>query len=149
MAKSAAIAPLTVMPMSNVRVMAQIVAMAPIKPAAAARVVTTTKTENRPQTAPSVDPGLKPNQPNHRIRTASPTYGIECPGITLGRLSRPEYLPWRGPSRSRAAKAPVAPIRWTTVEPAKSCMPKFADSQPPPKIQCETIGEISDENTTA
>ena len=93
----------------------------------------------RPPTAWSVEPGLNPNQPNHRISTASPTSGMLWPGITLGLPSRP-YLPCRGPSRSRAAKAPVAPIRWTTVEPAKSCMPKVFTSQPPPKIQWLTIG---------
>jgi hypothetical protein len=59
------------------------------------------------------------------------------------------YLPWRGPSSSSAASAPVAPIRCTTVEPAKSCMPKFAWSQPPPKIQWLMIGYIRALNTTA
>ena len=68
-----------------------------------------------------------------------PTSGMECPGIARG-LPRASYFPRRGPSRSRAASAPVAPIRWTTVEPAKSCMPAFLASQPPPKIQCEMIG---------
>ena len=82
---------------------------------------------------------MKPNQPNQRMKTPSPTSGMLWPGITFGFPSGP-YLPWRGPSRSNAAKAPVAPIRWTTVEPAKSCIPKFFASQPPPKIQWLTIG---------
>ena len=62
-----------------------------------------------------------------------------CPGIARGLPSGP-YLPLRGPSSSSAASAPVAPIRWTAVEPAKSCMPTFACSQPPPKTQSEAIG---------
>ena len=47
---------------------------------------------------------------------------MECPGITRGLPSGP-YLPLRGPSSSSAASAPVAPMRCTAVEPAKSCMP--------------------------
>ena len=62
-----------------------------------------------------------------------------CPGIARGLPSAP-YLPRRGPSSSSAASAPVAPIRWTAVEPAKSCMPTLAWSQPPPNTQCEPIG---------
>ena len=84
--------------------------MAPITPAAAARFVTTTTSAKRPPIAPSVEPGLKPNQPNQRMKTPSPTSGMLWPGITFGFPSGP-YLPWRGPNRSKAAKAPVAPIR--------------------------------------
>ena len=68
-----------------------------------------------------------------------PNSGIECPGIARGLPSEPN-LPRRAPSSSSAANAPLAPIRWTTVEPAKSCMPTDAASQPPPKIQCAPIG---------
>ena len=93
----------------------------------------------RPSIALSVEPGLKPNQPSHRISTPRPNSGIEWPGIARGLPSVP-YLPRRAPSSSSAASAPVAPIRWTAVEPAKSCMPRFACSQPPPKTQCEPIG---------
>jgi hypothetical protein len=46
----------------------------------------------------------------------------------------------RGPSRSRPAKAAVAPLRWTTVEPAKSWEPKWLISQPPPNSQWLIIG---------
>ena len=62
-----------------------------------------------------------------------------CPGIARG-LPSWAYLPCLGPSSSSAARAPVAPIRCTAVEPAKSCMPTFACSQPPPNTQCEAIG---------
>ena len=136
-----AIAPLPAMPMSIVLRIRYMVDTAAITPAAAARFVTSTISANRlpiPAAAspkmPRVEPGLNPNQPSHRIRTPSPTSGIECPGIARG-LPPFVYLPRRGPSSSSAARAPVAPIRWTTVEPAKSCMPMLTCSQPPPKIQ--------------
>ena len=113
--------------------------MAARTPAQAASWVTTTTSVKRPSSALSVDPGLNPNQPSHRISTPRPNSGMLCPGIARGLPSGP-YLPRRGPSNSRAASAPVAPIRWTAVEPAKSCMPTLTCSQPPPKTQCEAIG---------
>ena len=109
-------------------------------PAAAARFVTTTISAKRPSAVPSVEPGLNPNQPSHRIRTPRPKIGIEWPGIARGLPSGP-YLPLRGPSRSSAANAPVAPERWTTVEPAKSCTPLPTEARkPPPKIQWAISG---------
>ena len=72
------------MPMSKVRTCSWLVAIAPSTPAAAARLVTTATSAKRPSTAPSVEPALKPNQPNHSISTASPTSGMEWPGITFG-----------------------------------------------------------------
>ena len=127
------------MPMSKVRTRRWLTASAPSTPAAAARLVTTATSAKRPPIAPRVEPALKPNQPNQSTSTARPTSGMLWPGITLGLPSLP-YLPCRGPSSSSAASAPVAPIRCTTVEPAKSCMPKLACSQPPPKIQWLMIG---------
>ena len=62
-----------------------------------------------------------------------------CPGIARGFPSLP-YFPRRAPSSSSTARPPVAPIRWTAVEPAKSCMPTLDCSQPPPKTQCDPIG---------
>ena len=119
-----------------------------ITPAAAARFVTRTISAKRLPIAPSVEPGLNPNQPSHRISTPRPTSGMEWPGIARGLPSGP-YLPIRGPSSSSTARAPVAPARWTTVEPAKSCIPTFACSQPPPKIQWLTIGYRTDEKMIA
>ncbi len=127
------------MPMSIVFVFLYITETAAMTPAAAARLVTTATSAKRPPIAPSVEPGLKPNQPSQRISTPRPTSGIECPGIARGSPSGP-YFPILGPSSSSAASAPVAPIRWTTVEPAKSCMPISTCSQPPPKIQWLMIG---------
>ena len=69
----------------------------------------------------------------------SPKSGMLWPGIARGLPSGP-YLPRRAPRCSSAARPPVAPMRWTAVEPAKSCMPRLACSQPPPKTQCEPIG---------
>ena len=112
---------------------------APSTPAAAAMFVTSRTSVKRPSSAPSVEPGLKPNQPSHRISTPRPKSGMLCPGIARGLPSAP-YLPLRGPRCSSAARAPVAPMRWTAVDPAKSCMPRLACSQPPPKTQPEAIG---------
>jgi hypothetical protein len=68
-----------------------------------------------------------------------PNSGMLWPGMARGLPSLP-YLPRRGRAAGSAASAPWRPIRWTTVEPAKSCMPVFVASQPPPKIQCAPIG---------
>src|SRR5680860_1244220 len=78
-----------------------------------------------------VEPPLKPNQPIQRMITPSPTSGIECPGMTLG-LPLASYLPLRAPSSSNAARAPTAPVRWTTEEPAKSItgLPPMSESRP-------------------
>ena len=138
-ATRAAIAPFPTMPMSSVFIFNWLVIAAASTPAAAAIWVTMRISVKRPSRAPRVDPGLNPNQPSHRIRTPSPKMGIECPGIARGLPSAP-YLPRLAPSSSRAARPPVAPIRWTAVEPAKSCMPTLACSQPPPNTQWAPIG---------
>ena len=49
----------------------------------------------RPSSAPSVEPGLNPNQPSHRMSTPRPNSGMLWPGIARGLPSAP-YLPWRG-----------------------------------------------------
>jgi len=103
-------------------------------PAAAARLVVTTTSAKWRLVALRVEPGLNPNQPNQRMKTPSWESGMLWPGIAFGFLFR-SYLPIRGPSRSRPANPAVAPVRWTTVEPAKSWAPNLAISQPPPKSQ--------------
>ena len=108
-------------------------------PPAAAMFVVRTTSGKRPSNALSVEPGLKPNQPSQRMKMPKPNSGMLWPGIARGLPSGP-YLPLRGPRCSRAARAPVAPMRWTAVEPAKSCMPRLFCSQPPPKTQPEKIG---------
>ncbi len=135
-----AIAPLPAMPTSSERVLKYVTRHAPMTPAAAPSCVTSMTSAKRLPLVPSVEPPLKPNQPSHRISTPRPTSGIECPGSARGLPSGP-YLPRRGPSSSRHASAPVAPTRWTTVEPAKSCTPlPISLRKPPPKIQCALIG---------
>ncbi len=145
-ATSPAIAPLPAMPMSIAFVLMWAVTTAARTPAAAARLVITRISGKRPSSAFRVEPGLNPNQPSQRISTPSPNSGIECPGIARGLPSGP-YLPLRGPSSSSAASAPVAPIRWTAVEPAKSCMPVTPSPsqsptwrKPPPNTQWAPIG---------
>ena len=79
-------------------------------PAAAARLVVMTTSAKWRLVAFSVEPGLKPNQPNQRMRTPSWAIGMLWPGIAFGFRFR-SYLPIRGPSRSSPAKPAVAPVR--------------------------------------
>ena len=140
MPTSPAIAPLPDMPTSSALVFSHTISDAPMTPPAAPSCVTRMTSAKRPSAVPSVDPPLKPNQPSHRISTPRPASGIEWPGIARGLPSGP-YLPTRGPSSSSAASAPVAPTRWTTVEPAKSWTPlPISERKPPPKIQCAPSG---------
>ena len=108
MATSAAIAPLPAMPMSIDFVFQRATMIAPRTPAEAAICVTSRISGKRPSSAPSVEPGLNPNQPSHRISTPSPNSGMLCPGIARGLPSLP-YLPRLGPSmqqhRERAGGA--------------------------------------------
>ena len=50
--------------------------------------------------APSVEPGLNPNQPNARMKQPSSTITMSWPGIALGLPSRVN-LPMRGPMMMR------------------------------------------------
>src|SRR3989338_10860273 len=87
-----------------------------------------------------VEPGLNPNQPNHKTNVPRVAKDKLWPGIglTLPLL----YLPNRGPSNNTPAKAAHPPTECTTVEPAKSNIP-FCASHPPPQIQWPTIGYIN------
>ena len=69
--------------------------------------------------APSVDPGLKPNQPNARMKQPVRTITISCPTRALDLPAR-VYLPMRGPTMMARAKAVSPPTECTTPEPAKS-----------------------------
>ncbi len=138
MATSAAMAPLAVMPMSGLPIIAQAVIMAASTPATAAMFVTRAISAKLRSMALSVLPGLKPNQPSQRMTTPRSASGILWPGMGFGLPSLP-YLPILGPRATAPTSAEVAPSRWTTVEPAKSCMPS-CESQPPPQIQWPTTG---------
>ncbi len=78
MATSPAKAPFIIIERSGLPDIPQIVIMADIAPAAAAKfVLIATLAIKLPSPAPSVEPGLKPNQPNHRINTPRDARGIE------------------------------------------------------------------------
>ena len=64
--------------------------------ATAARLVLTAITEMRRSDAPRVEPGLKPIQPNKRIKVPITTKARLCAGKGRGLPSGP-YLPMRGP----------------------------------------------------
>ena len=88
-------------------------------PATAARFVLIAITDIRKSVAPSVEPGLKPIQPNSRINVPVTTKTMLCAGKARGFPSAP-YLPIRGPRSTAKAMAQNPPTAWTTVEPAKS-----------------------------
>ena len=69
--------------------------------------------------APSVEPGLNPNQPNARMKQPSSTSTMSCAGIAFTLPSRP-YLPMRGPIMMPIASAVTPPTECTTPDPAKS-----------------------------
>src|SRR6187431_799 len=99
----------------------------------------------------SVEPGLKPYQPNHRITAPMAATLMSCGGVG----PPPSFLnfrPRRGPRKTAPQKAMTAPTVCTTVEPAKSRnqmpsatmplnQPIVVESQPPgPQTQWPKIG---------
>ena len=89
----------------------------------------------------SVEPALKPNQPNARMNVPVMTCGMLCGGMGFTRPSAP-YLPMRGPRIFASVNAITPPVRCTTELPAKSTWPwprpRFVpscESQPPPQTQ--------------
>src|SRR5579863_6192746 len=120
--------------------------MAAAEPAIAARFVLTAITEMRRSVAPSVEPGLKPIQPNRRMNIPVTTNTMLCAGNARGFPSGP-YLPSRGPRMTASASAQNPPTAWTTVDPAKSTYPwpRFivepsCDIHPPPQTQQPNTG---------
>jgi hypothetical protein len=93
--------------------------MALAEPATAARLVFTAITEMRRSVAARVEPGLKPIQPNNRMKVPMTTNGMLWAGNGRGVPSGP-YFPTRGPRITASAMAQNPPIACTTVEPAKS-----------------------------
>ncbi len=136
------------MPTSGTPSTSHPVTMAASAPAAAARVVVTATLAKSAPTAASVEPALKPYQPNHRMNTPSAPRVSEWPGMARG-LPLSSYLPIRGPMIETATSAATPPTRWTTPEPAKSrnpVVPKGSpspvkgESHPFPQTQLVTIG---------
>src|ERR1019366_1623967 len=146
MATNPASMPLHAMVTSGLPNMRYQISMAVADPATAARLVLTATTAIRKSVAPSVDPGLKPIQPNSRMKVPVTTKTRLCAGKARGLPSAP-YLPRRGPRIIARAIAQKPPIACTTVEPAKSTYPcprsmlePSCESQPPPHAQHPKIG---------
>ena len=85
--------------------------MVAIPPAAEAKKVLTTTAPINSQlpTAPSEEPGLNPNHPNHKINAPTEAKGKLCPGRVL-ELPSFEYFPILGPKTMAAAKAENPPM---------------------------------------
>src|SRR5918995_1043345 len=91
--------------------------------AMAAAVLVVTKAVAAMPLAPSADPALKPNHPNHRSAAPRTVIGTSC-GSVAGSIS-----PVRATMNSAATSAAIPLDRGTTVPPAKSSTPK-PNSQP-------------------
>jgi hypothetical protein len=108
--------PLSVMPRSGLPRRIQAVAVAVSVAIEAASAVVIATSEMTRASAAIVLPGLKPNQPNHRMKQ---------PMVAAVRLFLPSalYLPMRGPRMMTPARAAQPPMECTWVEPAKSRKP--------------------------
>ena len=91
--------------------------------------------------ADSVLPGLKPYQPNHRIRPPTAPMMMSCGGIGPP-PSRLKTRPSRGPSAIAPASEIAPPIVCTTVEPAKSWKATGAIDREP---AVRTPGPVADD----
>ena len=93
---------------------------------------------------------LKPYQPNQRMNTPRQPSGMLWPGkaltFTILPLASFSNLPMRGPSSFAPMSAERPPTMWMAQEPAKSWKPS-CESQPPPHIQCASMGYIKAEIT--
>ena len=151
MATRPAIAPLSANVGSGLPEMIQASTSEPRTPAAADRLVVTAMAAIDRSVPATVLPALNPNQPNQSRNTPSAASGRLWPWMALTITLplpplAPEPLPWLRtylPSRAPSTMAPASPAQppteCTTVEPAKSIMPRL-DSHPPPQIQCPTTG---------
>mmetsp|Transcript_5566 Transcript_5566/g.15761 ORF Transcript_5566/g.15761 Transcript_5566/m.15761 type:complete len:207 (-) Transcript_5566:404-1024(-) len=124
-----------------------------VMPAAAADSVVVTAVRPTATSAPSnssMEPGLKPYQPNHRMKVPSTTRGAECPGMSTA-LPSESKRPMRGPTSQAPMRPATPPVMCTTPLPAKSIMPTSssgellrvlkAPSQPSvDHTQCTTTG---------
>src|ERR1700758_329154 len=92
-----------------------------VRPAAQAASVVLVETRPIPEKsiAESVEPGLNPYQPNHRINPPEAAIVRSCGSIGAP-PSRLNLRPKRGPRTIEPASAMKPPIVCTTVEPAKS-----------------------------
>src|SRR5580765_6723219 len=129
-----------------------IIRIAAIPPVHAASVVfAATRATPTLSMIESVELGLKPYQPNQRIRPPMTAIVRSCGGIGPP-PSRWNFRPNLGPSMMAPAIATHPPIECTTVEPAKSwkfiprperkfpCEPIVARKPSGPQHQCPRIG---------
>ena len=72
-----------------------------------------------PPVIDTVEPPLKPNQQNQRIKQPKAPSGMECPGIAFD-FPFLSYLPIRGPRMMAPIRAATPPTICTAQEPAKS-----------------------------
>ena len=84
-----------------------------------------TQTTAAASLAPSAEPALKPNQPNHSRPAPSMTSVRLC-----GRIGS-RFQPTRLPSTSARARPAAPALMSTAVPPAKSIAPSWLASQPP------------------
>ena len=84
--------------------------------------------------ASRVEPALKPIQPNQRIKTPPVAMTSEWPGISTG-LPSSSNRPRLAPRHIAAARATQPPTLCTTVEPAKSIKPRWANQPSAFQIQ--------------
>ena len=92
--------------------------------------------------APSADPALNPNHPNH----SSPA-PRSVNGSAFGRITSRRH-PVRGPSTSTSASAAAPALMCTTSPPAKSIASTSSAMIPPPHTQC-AIGAYTITDHTA
>src|SRR6187431_2820259 len=116
--------------------------MADRPPAQAANVVfVATRPMPAASNAESVEPGLKPYQPNQSTTPPMAAIVMSCPG-NIPPPSRLNLRPRRGPSAIAPVRATMPPTVWTTVEPAKSRngVDIVANQPPGPQAQWPMIG---------
>merc|ERR1740127_298341 len=77
---------------------------------------------------PSVEPQLKPYQPNHKMNVPNTTSGVLC-GSKFSSLSK---RPFRGPTTMAPTRAPTPPVMCTMPLPAKSLKPTSLMCLSPP-----------------
>src|SRR5216684_1011086 len=136
MATSPASKPLPVIDASGLLYRSHMYSIAPNDPAIPASIVfTAIDPMRRPPLleAPSVEPGLNPNQPKASMKQPVNTITMSCARMAFDFPER-SYLPMRGPIIIETASAVIPPTACTTPDPAKShgtglrgkCRPRLA-----------------------
>src|SRR6186713_3154228 len=114
-----------------------------VRPADAAAVVVVPNALTAKEVAPTAEPALKPNQPNHNSPVPINTYGTFAGGISL--FSTCDFLLFKTMAPANAAQPAVI---CTTVPPAKSQAPILARNPSGCQFQCATGAYTNKENKT-